>query len=550
MTATKSTQITRLLRPITPTALPTMPAASTPVPIPFARPLGLRVQGVTDESGTPYVEFVHQKTRLFILLADVHSNAARAVLEAQNIILTKTEWDDLRADVDRLTDFPPRSLAKRPGWTGPCHVLPDGTVIAPPGSGPAVPLFELSRARCRSSGTLKAWKRDVTLLVKTAPIPTFALMTSFASPLLAVMGRIANLGVGFVSLDRDKLDSLQWLATSVVGSPYGTTRERYALSGAMPPIELLSSLSRHADLPLIIADLDLYAASATKRARGARVDELLVGLADGGASAKPGITPVEPARFVFLMTSGEPISGMLARLRPIENDRAADHVFTVPMADRLKRGSSLARKVQSLTTAQYGTPMIQFLTALVKARSEDEAALRQRLLNWISAFRKRVAPATTNLATDRAIAAFGLIYAAGRLAKDYGALPKSFNCMNAAIACYDANRASVAGQEPFLNRLKALAAHPRTMRIDPNNLQSISDSELDRLPAILRANPHGTDELLLTPAALSRTFPNKKLLFRDPSLAGIIKHDGKRHTVKRAVRIEKVSDRLACFTLP
>ena len=98
--------------------------------------------------------------------------------------------------------------------------------------------------------------------------------------------------------------------------------------------------------------------------------------------------------------------------------------------------------------------------------------------------------------------------------------------MRAAVACYDANRATVAGQAPFLTRLQALAADPRTMRVDPRSPPSISDDELDQLPAILRANPRGKDELLLTPAALSRAFPNKKLLLRDPTLVGIIKHDG------------------------
>ena len=446
----------------------------------------------------------------------MRSNAARAVLQARNIILTKAQWDDLQADVDGLTDFPPRLLAKRPGWTGGSYVLTDGTVIAPPGSEPAVPLFNPAGSKSRRAGTLSGWKRDVIGPVERSTLPTFAVMIPFAAPLLAAVGDIANYGIEFVSSDRDTLDSLQRLAASVIGRPDGTTRERYAQSGTMPPAELLSSFTHHADRLLAIADVDRYATNVAKRTRGARLVELLVGLADGTATVKLGATPAEFARFVFLMTSSGSISSALTHLRPVANDRAAEHVFTVP-AGRLKRGSSVARKVQSLTSSQHGTSMVHFLKAVVKARSEDEPALRQRLLKWMGAFRKRVAPSTTDLASDRAIAAFGLVYAAGRLAKAYGTLPQSLKCMKAAVACYDAHRTTVAGEEPFLDRLRALAANPRTLRIDPRNLQSISDAELDRLPAILRANPRGKDELLLTPAALSRAFPNKKLLFRTPA---------------------------------
>ena len=165
-------------------------------------------------------------------------------------------------------------------------------------------------------------------------------------------------------------------------------------------------------------------------------------------------------------------------------------------------------------------------------------------------FRARVTSTVGGVAAESAIEAFGLVYAAGRLAKAYGALPHSLDCMRAAVACYDAHRTTAAGVAPFLDRLKALANNPLTLRVDPKNLPSMSDAELARVPAILRANPRGKDELLLTPAALRRAFPNKKLLLRDPSLAGIIKHDGKRHTVKRAIRIEKRSDRVVCFMLP
>lgn len=550
MTTIKSIQTNRLRRPHAPTVIQPMPTAITPMHALFARPRGLLVRGLTDQFGAPHAEIGNQKTELLIPLADFLSTAARLALQAHNFILTKAEWDDLKADVDRLSAFPPRSLAKRPGWTMGSFVSPDGNVIAPAGSEPAVPLFEPRSTKDLEAGTLDVWKREGAALIEKATLPTFAVMVPFVPPVLDIVGTVGNYVVEFEGSDRGKLDILQQLAASVVGRPNGTSLDRYAISGTSLPTELPTLLGQHSDLPLIITDVDLYAANATKRARGAKFDELLVGLVNGTMTGKRRAQQAEPARFVSLITTTEAISNILASLRPIANDRATEHVFTVRVGGRSKRATSLASRVQSLTSAQHGTPMTHFLRVLVKGRSKNEAALRSRLVRWMTEFRMRVVPATSDPATDRAIVAFGLVYAAGRLAKAYGALPKSLNCMKATVACYDANRTKTAGQAPFLERLRALAANPKTLRVDPNNLQHFTDSELAKFPAILRADRRGNDELLLTPAALLRAFPNKNLMLRDPSLKGIINHDKGRVTVKRRLRLGKTSDRVVWFMLP
>lgn len=534
---------------LTPTVVPSMPSACTPHLIPFVRPLDYSLQGLTDQEGTPYVEIIDRNATRHIRLTDLLSSAAGRHLQANNIILTNAERNELQAKAAKLVAFPSRSLAKRSGWTADCYILPNGRVIAPPGSEPAVPLFEPTGSKCQPAGTLDDYKRGVAGLLKKATLPTFAVMLPFVSPLLHVTGDINNFGVEFVGSDRDKLDSLVRLATSVVSRADSTACDRYTLSGTMLPVELLNSIGQHADLPLIMADVDHYAANASPRARGAKFDELLMALANGTPTGKPGNPQPDPARFVFVMTTTEAVSSIIASLRPIANDRAAEHVFTVRVGGGAKRFASTARKVRSLTAAQYGTIMAHFLEALVKARSQDEAALRNRIVKWVAEFRTRVAPATSDLATDRAIEAFGLVYAAGRLAKAYGALPESLNCMKAAVTCYTANRATTAGQAPYLDRLKALAANPETMRVDPNDLQHEKDAELNKLPAILRADPRGNDELLLTSSAMSRAFPDKKLMLRDASLTGIIKRDEGRQTVKRALRLDKKTDRVFCFQL-
>ena len=383
MTRTKPIKIVSHRGSSVSTVISSLPRAQTQPPVQFARPHGLRLRGASNQIGTPYVEFTIRETRWFIPLADIDSKAARAQLEARNIILTKAERENLRAEVDRLTDFPPISLAERPGWSGPCFVSSDGKVSAPIGTEPAVPLFDQTRRKCRSAGTREEWKGTMVRLVGQSNVAAFAIMIPFVSPLLAVVGEFGNCGFEFVSRDREKLDSLQGLATSVVGNPDGTTRSRYALSGSTEPLEVMRSLGRFADISPIIADVDLCAASATDRVRGATLRKLLAGLKDGLSTSKPGTRPAEPARFVFMLTSTEPVCSILARVQPIANDRAAEHVFTVPAGGPFKRAET-ASTVQRATSAQQGTAMAHFVESVVVARHADESALRIRLAEWRS----------------------------------------------------------------------------------------------------------------------------------------------------------------------
>ncbi len=514
----------------------------------FSRPNNPGLQGFTDQRGKPYVSISHQALRVPISLASFDSGGARAQLRAHNMIFGTPEWDNFLLDVNAIRGFPPRLVADRPGSTGPAFAMPSGTIIAPEGSEPPVVLFEPTPAHCQPAGRLSEWRRGIGDALANATKSTFAVMAVFASPLLPLVDA-PNFGFNFVGVEASSLDRLLQLSTSVISRPNGPPGDRYVISGTTPPKELLSLITRFSALPLIIADVDTYAANMTDRPRAARFDELFAGLASGRTAAKPRAERSEPAAFVYIMTSREAASSISARLRPTAHDRATEHMFTVPIR-RQKPDLLQARMVEDLTTANYAVAMVSFLKNFVTDRSTDEAALKAEIAGSTAKFRSRVGAATADPATARAIDAFALVYAAGRLAQRYGALPKSLSCMKAAVACYDANRLIVTGQAPFLDRLKALAKNPKTLRVDPRNLPSISDEELERLPAILRASASGKDELLLRPAALSRAFPNKKLLFRDQSLVGIIKHDGGRITVKRAIRSDKTSDRVICIRLP
>lgn len=99
------------------------------------------------------------------------------------------------------------------------------------------------------------------------------------------------------------------------------------------------------------------------------------------------------------------------------------------LPDQYGSGAQFAEALKVAISENYGLAFPRFIRRLVKDRSTDEAKLKDRIQRYIKDFRAEVG---ADLNEDRVSGAFGLSYAAGMLAKDYGVLPRKFKCMAAA----------------------------------------------------------------------------------------------------------------------
>jgi hypothetical protein len=176
--------------------------------------------------------------------------------------------------------------------------------------------------------------------------------------------------------------------------------------------------------------------------------------------------------------------------------------------------------------------------------------LKESIARDMQAFRAETG-VDENDGTEASIAdVFGLVYAAGLMAQQYGALPKSLDCDEAALAVYRLNRATSAPPPSHLSRLQNIVG--RAVRVDPSDLPEMTDEEFAAAPAFLRVNRSGEAELLITPKAWKRAFPVTTLgeFFRDPDVA-LAHRSGKddRLDVKRTVRVKERQERFYCFVL-
>jgi hypothetical protein len=270
----------------------------------------------------------------------------------------------------------------------------------------------------------------------------------------------------------------------------------------------------------------------------------------------------EVVRFIQVLSGNEPIRQVLGRGRAKVNAAALDRLITLPINDDQEHGTfdflpadyasgwALAEAIRAAIEQNHGLAMRRFLRELVEDRAADEAKLKQSIQGRMAKFRKEVGIDGSDGSAARLADAFGLVYAAGLLAKRYGVLPEAFKCLAAARYCYRMHLASARIVPPFRDRLIALARRADVVNIDEVGLSRMSKAELDEVDAFLRTNRSNEVELLLTKASLRRAFPDWTDVKRDREVRDLLVHDRGRLKLKRKVRRNRKYDWVYCFRLP
>jgi hypothetical protein len=198
---------------------------------------------------------------------------------------------------------------------------------------------------------------------------------------------------------------------------------------------------------------------------------------------------------------------------------------------------------------QHGTAIRRFLAQLVQHRADGEEKLRERIEHHIANFRCAAGVPDDDGSQSRVADAFGLVMAAGRLAKHYGVLPKRLDCEAVSLACYRLYRPAARRKTSILDELVEISRNPKTLTIDASKLRDLTNRQLDQHEAFLHRNRRGQTELLFWPPAFQRRFPDYGRTLRQPEVSAYMKVDKDRVTVKRPIRVGR-EDRVYCFVLP
>ena len=447
-------------------------------------------------------------------------------------------------------------LANRPGWlddTTYVHGL--GTGITAGVDDPAVLALFVPVERYRPAGSHEAWLAAVEGPLATQHLLQAILCFSMTPVILKLFGGLAgvtgNFGlelVGRTSLG--KTTGLR-LAASVWGKPEsgsdGFMQNWRVSENGFEPL-----LQDHCDAVLPLDEANL--AGLTARARS-ELQALAVFLLDHGAEktrknqiAKP------PSRLVFLSSSNESLSDPGARhvdvssaLRvrmPAINLNSRQHgILETPGAE------GAAATVQALhrgIATNYGHAGVVFVRAITKRLYDDRAGLAAAILSSVERFKRHAAYDNWSPEGQRVCNAFALVFAAGQLARECSALPRSWtNLGGAVMAAFHLAVSDLSLTPP--ERILAFQKH----------LSQLGDG-LVSLPSSRRASPLTVGfikparpglELLIRPVAFEAHLQRFQTTIHDLAACGGLVRDGARNTTNRPIQPNGRPERVYVFKL-
>ena len=518
---------------------------------------GLQVKGVTSLSGARYVKFRvrgithYEKYAVFA----IEPTEVKKRLAHKGIVLIGGKWKILCSKVEGLTSFPIRNLVEQAGWTGDFVALPDGTVIGPGKKAKA--LFEYS-SHVGAQGTLAEWQNGVAKLLVNQKILSFLVMTMFAPSILHLTDRADNFGFEIVGKGGCGKSSALRIMASCCGPAKRNDGSNYwtSFNATMAGIE--RTLPRYKDLPLLLDEANLSVGSRASGAIG-EYRQLIFKLSDGHSKATHYSPRQDAYRTIYVTTANEPIASLIAGGNAETNSAAGDRLITLMIDDRRPFGTfdflpngfgnakQLAAQLEDGISNFYGTPIRHFLMRLGKVRSSDQKALRIEISNSVQKFVKAVGTDLNNGSAVRVAEAFGIVYAAGKLAKNHGVLPQGFKCLQAAKAAYQLHISGSGTSLPDV--LNQIAQAPGVYQLDRKSLPEITDKEFHSSAVFVGRGKRGRTELMMRKDVLKRLRKDHKLILTQADAMGILLRDKSHYDVQRKVRHGKKSERVCVFII-
>lgn len=423
--------------------------------------------GFTSSRGDKWVRLKRGAEQACVPLRHFHGNCKSALdrlAEKEFCVIGAAATRSLIDHVAALHDFPPMPCIEQVGWNGSCFALPDGTVFAPDGDATGEVLIDPIPERCTARGTLKGWKRDVASPLAGQSIPIFALCFAYTAPILSIAKRSGNFGFEIVGGKGAGKSTVQQLASSVLGGVIQGEDGHYWQTFDTTLTALDNAMAGHSDLPMILEEANLFFAGSSNRVRADNFLAVAFRLANGTEKARHGTAPLREFRFVYLTSSNEPLANLIG-IDSASAAAAKGRLITIPIASARRHGvfdhipttfasgGEFAAAVIAAADMHHGVSIRKFLPLLVEARATDEGALRGDIERWVTSFVTKAKVDRNDGSATRVAEAFGLVYAASKLAIRYKALPASLRCGPAILACYKLHLKKLACRTRFLSVL-------------------------------------------------------------------------------------------------
>lgn len=487
-------------------------------------------------------------------LAGYGNDIARKLMDRGIAVFGRRQIDAACNAAAEVSDFPALPIVDGPGWNGGYFALPDGTVFKPPKAQPPIVAFETLLGKCDSAGSLDGWLNGVAKPCVGQPLPIFVIALAFAPPLLRLSGIRANFGFELVGRKGTGKSTLQQLGSSVIGPILSPA---YWITFNSTPNAFEQQLAIHNDLAMFVEEAALFLADQPTQRRAAAFQALAFQISNGRDKARFGSPSSADYRVAYLSSSNERLASLTGS--NTDTARAAeDRLITleIPQANSFgvfesvpryyDSSSEFARSLTKAAEENYGHAMRCYLKHLVKKRADDEEKLRKHIAKLMQKFRERARVDRNDGSAMRVADAFGIIYAAGALARRWRCLPKEWAIGPAILTCYQEYRYQPVPQLTFAERLQAIASAEGTL--DLSAASSPKPKAIKNAKVFVWAGRHGR-ELLVRPTAIELVIPDWRSVRRTDEVRRVSVREAGHAQTKRRLHRDLNPERMFVFRL-
>ncbi len=287
--------------------------------------------------------------------------------------------------------------------------------------------------------------------------------------------------------------------------------------------------------------------------------QLVFKLADGRTKSTFYNPRQEAFRTIYVTSANEALASLITTGDQATNAAAADRLITIKLDERRPFGTfdflpegivdatQFAGQLNAAIGKYYGRPIRRFIKHLVKAQVADDKALRASISRWTDKFIAAVGADRNDGSATRGAEAFGIVYAAGELAKGCGVLPSKLDCLEASMSVYHIHLAC-SGKAVLTDVLRELAAGEGAINLADRKLPKISDKQLHSVSSFIRKGKRGRIEFIVSPYALEAMRDDHEWIIAQAKLEGLLVCEDGRNAVYRKVR-RKQRDRVLVFKL-
>jgi hypothetical protein len=513
----------------------------------------ISICGATDTSGSRYLVFTQADKSVCVPMSVVNKgNAAiRTSLSEGGILIGGEQMaKSVFARLAEAYSFDDCEIASKVGWNASYFALPNGTVYGHQGRRSMPVAYRPHPKGTSTAGSLKKWRKLVAKRLTSQPIPMISIMAMFAPPIMRLVGRQENFGFELVGPRGAGKSTLHKVAASVVG-PIGQAEQHTSIMSAQHIMSSCDEVMRqHSDMPIVADGFDALPVDGRPSSLGKMHSILVTKLVHGIPGTKIGQSPQECHKLGFSYSGNAPLGQVLNQPQSdglitilVDGERPYGVFEDVPVD--LGNGASFAHELVGAAEANCGWAFDTFVRRLVQEHGADAGKLSRRLQGWVDQFIDKAKVDRNDGRLFRNAEAFGIVYAAGRLAQEYKVLPKSWEPGPAAMAIYEAQRfESLSPPVEFQDRLLAIIADDRVASGKANAF--LPKGKL----AIVRPALHGGQELIVPKSNIEKLLPDWRLLKRSGVIDGFVVKEDDRMTTKRQISKNKNRERVICLRLP